>query len=259
MMEKVLLIDGDALLYYEAFKEQTFEEAKVGIYKRLEIILKTTKANKYVAFLSCSNNFRHKIAKTKDYKSGRNNNKPKLFYKLKDFIMNNLGFCVINQYEADDLVLYYAYNLKNYECIICSPDKDVLYQKEGKHFNYQYKKFNNSEEVKLGDFVNVTQFEVEYFKCKQLLTGDSVDSIIGIPKLGKVKADKILKDLKTKEELFEAVVKKYIEHFKCNQLAINKLCENINLLQMITNDDLIDYFKLPKLKEIPLIVKVKNV
>ena len=258
-MEKVLLIDGDALLYYEAFKEQTFEEAKAGIYKRLEIILKATKANKYSAFLTCSNNFRHNIAKTKKYKSGRSSNKPKLFYELKDFIMNNLGFCIVNGYEADDLVLYYAYNLKNYDCIVCSPDKDVLYQKSGKHFNYQFKKFNNEEDIKLGDFVTVSQDEVDYFKCKQLLTGDSVDAIVGIPKLGSAKADKILKDLKTKEELFDAVVKEYIKHFKFELLAINKLCENMNLLQMVTSDVYVELFNLPKLKEIPLLVKVKNV
>lgn len=255
-MEKLLLIDADSLLYYEAFKEQTLEEAINGVSNRLKIMLKANNTNKYAAFLTCSNNFRHNLAKTKKYKSSRTSTKPKLFYQLKDFTMNNLGFCIINNYEADDLVLYYADNIKEYNCIICSPDKDVIYQKDGIHFNYQFKK-QDDENVKLGDFIEVSKEDVYYFKCKQLLTGDSVDSVIGIPKIGNKKADDILKNSKD-EKLIVTVFKEYLKYFKDEHITVLKFYENVNLLQMINNDTLIEYFELPKLKPLPLIIKINN-
>jgi 5'-3' exonuclease len=256
-MEKLLLIDGDSLLYYEGFKEQSLEEAKLNIYKRLNIILKATKTNKYAAFLSCSENFRHSIAKTRKYKSGRNSSKPKLFYDLKNFVLSSLGFKIIKGYEADDLVIYYSHKLqKEYDCVICSPDKDVLYQKQGVHFNFQFKEVNGK--FNLGNFINVSNQEVNYFKNKQLLTGDSVDAIVGIPKIGSIKADKILKDVKD-ENLIIKVFIEYLNYFKNEHLAINKFCENVNLLQMIKDDEMIEYLGLNKLNKNPFIVNVTNV
>lgn len=256
-MERLVLIDGDSLLYYEAFKEQTFEEAKLNIFKRLKIILERTKTNKYAAFLSCSDNFRHSIAKTKKYKSGRTGNKPKLFYQLKDFTLNELGFKIIKKYEADDLVLYYSNKLKDkYKCIISSPDKDVLYQKEGTHFNYQFKKDKN-DNFKSGEDIKVSEEDVAKFKNMQLLTGDSVDSVIGIPKIGEKTALKILNGVESSKQIY-VVLYEYIKYFKNELIAINKLCENVNLLQMVNNDEIIEWFELPKLNDLPFIVTVNN-
>lgn len=254
--ERLALIDADSLLYYEAFKKNSLEECKQNIYDRLENILRKTRTNKYVAFLSCTNNFRNDIAFTKSYKGNRKTSKPKLFYELKDFVINSLGFNIVKNYEADDLVCYYKNELKNeYDCIICSPDKDVLKQCEGTHFNYQYKVIKNK--LYKGLKVITTKKEADYFLAEQMLTGDSTDNILGIPKIGKKKADKILLNCKD-DDFLSVVYKEYIKYYKDFLEATEKFYECFKLVYIIKKKKDLNYYKLRNLKSLPEIVKVKG-
>ena len=82
--------------------------------------------------------------------------------------------------------------------VLCHIDKD-LNQAVGKHYNY------NTQES-----YEVDQEEADYWFYSQVLEGDSVDGIKGCPKVGKVKAQKILAAVKP-EEYWETIKDKYEE------------------------------------------------
>ena len=106
---------------------------------------------------------------------------PIIFPALKEYLQQQWKFTYIPELEADDLVSVYHDPLKT---IICSPDKDVLYQ--NRVHNYNYGK---------GEFVEVDENDALRFLWKQVLMGDSTDGIMGIPKVGPKTAEGWLKDM----------------------------------------------------------------
>ena len=90
-MEKVALIDGDSLLYYEMGKP-TLEEAMEGLDIRIRQILNFAEVTSYAGFLTLSKCFRYDIAKTRPYKYNRKGGAPKppIFYALKEYIQQEL-------------------------------------------------------------------------------------------------------------------------------------------------------------------------
>ena len=219
----VALIDGDSLLYFEMGKP-TLEDAIDGLNQRLLHILNQCETARYAGFLTIGRCFRYKAAKTKDYKHNRKGgSKPIIFYALKEYLKQEWKFEYIPELEADDLVAVYA----NEDTMICSPDKDVLYQVEGEHYNYR-----------TADFVKTTPEEAKLFLWKQMLMGDPTDGIPGIPKLGPKTADKLLAitDLNTMPEF---VLKKYIEKFGV-YAGISKFAETFRLVYILkTKEDVL--------------------
>ena len=160
--ENICLIDADSLVYYEMDKN-TYEEAVYGLDKRIDHILKQCNTTKFAGFLTD-------------------------------------GCWVIPILEADDLVSYYA-NTDNRKFIICSPDKDVLHQCIGTHYNYR-----------TTEFLHTSPEDAIKFLWKQALMGDSVDGIPGLPGVGDKTATNWLKS-RTKD--FEGfTLRKYVEHSK---------------------------------------------
>jgi hypothetical protein len=105
-----------------------------------------------------------------------------------------LGAKMSENEEADDSVGI-ASTEGNYWIVHVDKDLDQL---PGWHYN----------PVKDEEYY-VTEFEGLYSFYKQILTGDRVDNIEGIRGIGPVKADKILKDCTTEEELYAACIKAY--------------------------------------------------
>ena len=58
MKDKVALIDGDSLIYYEMGKP-TLEEALAGIDSRIQQMLEIAEAEKYAGFLTSGRCFRY--------------------------------------------------------------------------------------------------------------------------------------------------------------------------------------------------------
>ena len=83
------------------------------------------------------------------------------------------------------------------ESIMVHIDKD-LNQFRGWHYNYRKK-----EKYHVSEFEGLVSFYT------QILTGDRIDNIVGLKGIGPAKAAKILKDCKTEEELFKAVLEAY--------------------------------------------------
>jgi len=222
--ETVCLIDGDSLLYYEMGKE-TLEEAIAGLDQRLSHILEQCNTTNYVGFLTYGKCFRYDVYP--EYKARRkNNNRSILFPSLKEYSIQKYGFKYMEELEADDLVSYFSYTRPE-KTIICSPDKDVLKQCTGMHYNYGK-----------AEFVHTSPDEAIKFLWIQTLMGDSTDNIKGLPGVGIKTAENWLKD-RTKD--FESfALRKYVEQYGMVQ-GINEFHKNFRLVYLIkTAADLLD-------------------
>ena len=223
MKEKIALIDGDSLIYFEMGKP-TLEEALEGIDTRIHHMMNMCETTKYAGFLTIGKCFRYSQAKTREYKGNRKKgSKPIIFYALKEYLKQEWKFEYIPELEADDLVAVYS----DENTMICSPDKDVLYQVDGRHYNYR-----------TAEFVETTDVEAEIFLWKQMLMGDPTDGIPGIPKVGAKTADTWLNNVQL-QEMPQFVLEKYIEKFGISE-GITKFAETFKLVYILkTKEDVL--------------------
>ena len=221
MKDTIALIDGDSLIYYEMGKP-TLEEALESLDGRLHQMFEMTHATKYAGFLTAGKCFRYAAAKTKPYKGNRKyGDKPIIFPAIKEYLRQKWNFISVPELEADDLVSVYHDPLKT---VICSPDKDVLYQNKGIHYNYGK-----------ADSIIVDETETMRFLWKQMLMGDPTDGITGIPKVGPKTADTWLKPL-ISNEMPEFVLNKYIEKFGIHE-GISKFAETFKLIYILKSTE----------------------
>jgi hypothetical protein len=197
-----LLIDADYLIYAIGFTCEDASErtAKNRLVETLEnLVYVHLKADSYEAFLTGKGNFRYDIAKTVPYKGNRKDTaKPPYYQELRDHMVKRLGAVVVEGQEADDEVAIRMSKEPDTYTLV-GVDKDLL-QIPGWHFN---------PSKDLEKYVN--DFDAYYSFCTQLLTGDRTDNIPGLVGVGPKKAEKTLKDAKTKEELLQTVFEKYQE------------------------------------------------
>jgi len=216
MKDTIVLIDGDSLIYFEMGKP-TLEEALIGIDDRIQTMLDKGETKKYAGFLTVGKCFRYERATTKKYKGNRKHgDKPIIFPAIKAYLQQHWKFTYVQELEADDLVAIYGEGLDG-NTMICSPDKDVLYQVEGNHFNYR-----------TSEMIHTTPTEAGLFLWKQMLMGDSTDGILGIPKLGPKTAEKLMSTVQF-FDLPAMVLNKYIEKFG-NHEGIHRFAETFKLV-----------------------------
>lgn len=199
---KKLLIDADYLIYGVGFASEEDSEkfAKSRLVETLEdMVYIHLKADSYEAFLTGKNNYRHEIAKTVPYKGNRKDaKKPKHYDALRECMITRLGAVVVQGQEADDEVAIRMTKEPD-QYLLVGVDKD-LRQIPGWHHNPRKAKTEY-----------VDEFQAYRNFTLQLLTGDRVDNIPGLEGIGPVKAEKALKNAKTREELLQAVWKAYQE------------------------------------------------
>ena len=216
----IALIDADSLIYYEMGKP-TLEEALQSLDGRLHQMFEQTEATHYAGFLTSGKCFRYAAAKTKPYKGNRvRKDKPIIFPAIKEYLKQEWNFTSIPELEADDLVSIYH----NENTVICSPDKDVLYQNEGEHYNYGK-----------ADFIHTDWMEAETFLWKQMLMGDSTDGIQGIPKVGSKTADTWLNPL-IPSKMPAFVLNKYIEKFGISN-GVSNFAETFKLVYILKSKE----------------------
>jgi len=155
--------------------------------------------------------FRYGVAKTKEYKGGRKQDKPFHFYNIAAYLMSAYDFKISQGgLEADDLI---CIDQKE-DTIICSRDKDLRIA-PGWHYSWECGKQREigphyTDEIgslsKEGD--KVLGYGLKFFYY-QMLVGDSVDNIPGVPGMGPSKAYPLIVDCSTKKELEEVVVGVY--------------------------------------------------
>tara|TARA_R110002167_G_scaffold143202_1_gene332429 strand:+ start:30 stop:665 length:636 start_codon:yes stop_codon:yes gene_type:complete len=173
--------------------------------------------SRYAGYLTLSKCFRYKVAETKSYKHNRKGgSKPIIFYALREYLQQEWKMEAVRGLEADDLVAVYS---KPSGTVICSPDKDVLYQVAGKHFNFR-----------TNEFIKTSKLEANKFLWKQTLMGDPTDGIGGIPKIGPKTADSLLK--KATKGFEKIVIEKYVEKFGYYE-GVCKFAETFKLVHIL--------------------------
>ena len=165
-------------------------------------------------------NFRHEVATVKPYKGTRKGSKPLHYDNLTAYMINCHPCVVAEGCEADDLLA----REQRDDTIICTRDKD-LRMVAGNHFGWLCGK-----QPQYGPRV-VSEEEGFRFFCTQLLTGDTVDNIPGLPRVGPVKAASILEGCNDMEECLKAVREAYRAFY--GDEWVDRLAEQGKLLWMV--------------------------
>lgn len=192
------------------------ENALHSVNLLIDQILEATDSGHYKVYLTGDNNFREKVATTYPYKGTRTGRKPIHYQAIRDFLVNRHGAVVVNGEEADDAMA--MAQEEGPETVIASLDKDLM-MVPGWHYDWVKDKLTWVDEM--------TGMKSFY---TQLLTGDTVDNIVGLAGIGPKKAEKILDGCETEQELFEAAYCAYCEHLGAD--ADERMAENATLLWM---------------------------
>jgi len=221
-----VLVDGDIIAYRAAFATQDLfpDDARGKVEELVDYILEKTidfpfpSKSDYQVYLTGKTNFRFDIAKSYPYKGNRaSTEKPIHLGVARDHMIEKYDAIVSDNEEADDLIAKEA-AAQNYNCVVASIDKDML-QLPCWHFNFGR-----------GTWEKMSEFEGISFFYTQILTGDAADNIKGLHGIGPKKAEKLLGDCKTEDELWEAVYKAY-------DGDIDRIIENGRLLWLRRYDD----------------------
>jgi 5'-3' exonuclease len=212
------IIDGDIIAYRAAFSSQELgssdAERKVDdlmSYILDEVVGYFAGPEDYVVYITGKTNFRFEVAKSHPYKGNRKDvEKPRHLSHVRDYLTTKYGAVMSEGEEADDLIAMEAARL-GYNACVASIDKDML-QIPCWHFN-----------IVKGTMTKVTPEEGMRFFYTQMLTGDKADNIIGLHRVGPVKAEKILGDASDEEELWDRVLKAY-------DGDVDRVLENARLL-----------------------------
>jgi 5'-3' exonuclease len=186
------LIDADIVAYRCAASAEgdPHEIALLRVDKLMMDILE--KEDNHISFLSGENNFRYEI--NPQYKANRKDRvDPRWLDICRGYLIDEYKAIVVNGIEADDALGIH----QKEETVIYSIDKDLL-MIPGHHYNFVKKEYREVSEL--------DGFKAFY---RQMLIGDSADNIFGVPKIGKVKAAKIIDSCTSENEMREKVYDLY--------------------------------------------------
>lgn len=189
-------------------------------------ILKTVKeelqADNLILYLSGPTNFRLGIATIRPYKGKRDpDHKPVHASAIKAMLRREYDVVTSDGQEADDdmATAHYAMWLRDpYSTVIATIDKD-LDMVPGLHYNFAKK-----EKYFLDEVEALRKF------YEQLLKGDTVDNIQGVPGIGKAKAAKALAGCNNEWAMYDKVKELYVESY--GDKADEALLETGRLLWM---------------------------
>ena len=184
-------------------------------------------------------NFRIEVAKSVPYKN-RKSTKPYHYHNLRAWIWATYSPTIAWGCEADDLLAVYQ-DTEEFTTIICSRDKD-LRQVPGMQFSWECGaqpawgplRVEEVGELALPKPNKLVGSGLKFF-FSQVITGDRVDTIPGLPRGGPTLAFKTLGGLSTEKEMYDAVARLYEE--KLGEGWETYLEEQINLLWMVREMD----------------------
>jgi len=260
---RLVLIDGDLIVYEAAFCVEGKE--KDGVYLNwyqvskivntiVRTILKGSKASHHLGFLTeGKSNFRVKAATTLPYKGQRKTNeeKPKFYDEIRDYLQKHFGFQMMRGVEADDALTITSEHFKDnpkVTTVIATKDKD-LWQYPGLHYNMNKK-----------EMMEISEAEAHRNFWRQMILGDmSTDNIPGLShaakwdivfkddearkkhrpipchQFGKQRAEKILDEVDPLDYA-ETIFKYYIEAYETEEddsVGADRFCETFSLVFML--------------------------
>ncbi len=189
------LIDGDLVAFRCAASAEGELEAWVAAARCdsfIDEIVAATGCDEYEVWLSGSNNFRYAVYP--EYKANRKGGyRPKWEVETKEHLKREHTAQVIDNAEADDMLG--AKQTK--DTIIVTNDKDLKMIK-GLHYD-PVKKL----------LWTISPEEATRWFYYQMLVGDTVDNIKGVAGIGPVKANRVLDNCSSEEDMFQAVMDLY--------------------------------------------------
>lgn len=202
-MRPLLLIDGDEFLFRSSVAvehetrfnttlgETDWSEPPVHVLfshpgrarevldEMLQRIFERFKSDNHILCFSTGPNFRFRVDPT--YKNNRaNSRKPLCYVQLREDVEKSYTCKALPGLEADDVMGMLATLPRKTQSIIVSQDKDMK--------TIPTTVWNGK------DLATYTEDEADYWHLYQTLVGDTSDGYKGCPGIGKVKAEKVLKD-----------------------------------------------------------------
>ncbi len=197
-------------------------------------------------YLSGSTNFRDAVATItgsykKDgtpvtgYKANRaDKRRPHWYQRIRDYMVEVWDAQIFEGIEADDALAIAQWAEDEYapKTIIATIDKD-LQNVPGWHYNVL---------KKTDSMVSFKQAQVHFFR--QCLTGDKTDNIAGCYRIGKTKAETLIRHDMSEESMYDvcllayhANVVKFPDKYPEDMTATEALLENARLLWMLQDKD----------------------
>lgn len=220
------LIDADGLVYRVGFASDSNNDKQGEELSHCLHGLKETLSHIYGlfdgprparVFLQGPGNYRERVATLQPYKGNRDPSaKPRWYEEIRHYLVEYHGAELISGMEVDDMCSIIQWEHKDRSTCIVSSDKD-LRNTPGYHYNWVKKEL---------DYVPLAQANYNFWK--QVLTGDSVDNIRGLPKVGPKTADKILAGKTSWVDLHNAVLQAY----ESRGLSREEFRENATLVWM---------------------------
>ena len=170
-------------------------------------IVKDAKWDDFEVHLSGKTNFRKKVAVTKPYKGNRSGERPYYYLKVRDYLEEKYKASISDNEEADDtLAIAQTEDLDN--TVLCTIDKD-LWMVEGAKYDF---KREESSYVTAYDGIRNFQY--------QMMTGDRVDNIQGVPKVGEVKAHRLLDANEDVDGAWQSIAEMYKTAYGSNYKTV---------------------------------------
>lgn len=247
------LIDADVLRYEVGYAAEagwqlpgvpTWDYVEKILHERIDNICAMVNATMPpILYLTGKDNFRYSIARKRPYKE-RPGLKPYHYKNLTAYINAVYDARLVEGLEADDLMSI-EQTKRPGETIICTRDKD-LRQVPGWHYGWELGdqpsfgplKVEGIGLIELETKINAKGVKTnkirgygDLFFYSQILTGDVVDTVPGLPGCGPAKAFEILFGSESTQEAFNRVVGAYRGFYGDNWEA--ELLEQGRLLYMI--------------------------
>ena len=241
MVNRQTAIDADILLYEIGFAAEAFQRKKAdelgealvdsppweiverSIHERINNIVVETASTDPIFLFTGKGNFRNTIAVTQKYKD-REGKKPFHYTNIKLYIQSVWPSLQVDGLEADDLLgILLTENPDRYIC--CSRDKD-LYAIPGWHYGWEVGR-QAARGPELVDEFGYLHLSTDRKKVMgagskffhyQLLHGDAVDDIPGVPRYGVVTSFEALEHARSIEELENICISIYQKHYGINWL-----------------------------------------
>ena len=220
-MEKVLLIDGNNLLfrsyYATAYTGNTMKNSKgfptnalYGLVNMLNKIIEEEKPTYIMCAFDKGRTFRHE--KYSDYKGGRSATPDELkeqFPKARELVeAMGITYYEIDNYEADDIIGTFAKKCNNnneYDAVIISSDKDLLQLITDEVEVKLLKSGGESIRMTHQEFINTYGIEPPRMVDLKSLMGDSSDNIPGVKGIGEKTALNLLHEYNSLDNIYKNI------------------------------------------------------
>lgn len=208
---KALPQDKQERVVYDLIEELwPFSEARIAVDGWIKNIMELSGCNRYHVLLTKGGmDFRTHLATLLKYKGNRDDLVKPVYYKdIRNYLRSRYKAKTYAKWEADDaarMAMYAAKDRPKTKFILAAVDKD-LDQTPGLHCA------PGRANKKHGVF-QVTELDGWWSFYKQMLMGDRVDNIPGIKGIGEKKAEKLLLDCETREDMELLVWQEYVKYY----------------------------------------------